>query len=447
MLLCKNLTNKGHERIILFTRYPEAGIVKTRLIPALGPEGACELHRQLTESAVKQLRELSSLRSISIQVCFDGGNESLMKEWLGTDINFTPQGQGDLGIRMGRAFHEAFQSGFTSVVLIGSDCPALTSTLFRQAFENLTQHDLILGPALDGGYYLIGLQQPHPLFSNIPWGSVEVFNRTLEKAQALGLKVFVLEPLRDIDRPEDLQFFEPIKSFDSEPSPAISIIIPTLNEAATIPFTLARIPKHPSIEVIVVDGGSQDRTQELASSWGAEVLSSSRGRARQMNTGAGQAKGRFLLFLHADTLLPEGFTDHIYQILSRPENSAGAFRLKFDPPLSGLKLIEKMANWRAKVLQLPYGDQAIFLRADQFRALKGFTEIPIMEDVDLIRRLGRQGRIVIAPVSVITSSRRWKDSGAWRTTLKNQVALAGFWAGISSNRLARWYHKRANRGR
>jgi rSAM/selenodomain-associated transferase 2/rSAM/selenodomain-associated transferase 1 len=435
-----NLTpnNKGHERIILFTRYPEAGKVKTRLIPALGPEGSCELHRQLAELAVKQLKELSSLRSVSIEVRFDGGNETLMQEWLGTDFCYSPQGQGDLGVRMRQAFLEAFQSGFNSVVLIGSDCPARTSTILQQAFEGFRHNDLILGPALDGGYYLIGLQKLYPLFSNIPWGSAEVFNRTREKAQALGLKIFLLEALRDIDRPEDLCFWEEISAL----RPDISIIIPTLNEATTIPFTLARIPKNPSIEVIVADGESHDGTQELAAAWGAKVLSSLQGRARQMNTGAGQAKGRFLLFLHADTLLPEGFADHIYHILSRPENAAGAFQLKFDPPLPGLELIEKFANWRARVLQLPYGDQAIFLRADQFQTLRGFTEIPIMEDVDLIRRLGRQGRIVIAPVPVITSSRRWQDSGVWRTTFKNQVALAAFWTGISPNRLARWYHRR-----
>jgi uncharacterized protein len=435
-----NLTNKRLERLILFTRYPETGKVKTRLIPALGPEGSCELHRRLTELAVKQIRELSSLRPLSIEVRFEGGTEDLMREWLGDGFDFFSQGQGDLGIRMARAFQEAFQSGFDSVVLIGSDCPAQTSTILQQAFEGLKCHDLVLGPALDGGYHLIGLQRLYPLFSNIPWGSAEVFDRTQEIAQALGLKVFLLEPLRDIDRPEDLSFWEPIKAFGSGPGPEISIIIPTLNEALTLPLALARIPKIPSIEVIIVDGGSHDGTQELAASGEAKVLSSSLGRARQMNTGAGQARGRFLLFLHADTLLPEGFTDQVHHILSRPENAAGAFQLKFDPPLPGLEIIEKLANWRARVLQMPYGDQAIFLRAEQFQNLGGVREIPIMEDVDLIRRLSRQGRIVIAPVPVITSSRRWKDSGIWRTTFKNQVALGAFCAGISPNRLARWYH-------
>jgi uncharacterized protein len=110
------------------------------------------------------------------------------------------------------------------------------------------------------------------------------------------------------------------------------------------------------------------------------------------------------------------FADYIPNILSRPGISAGAFRLKFHPPLPGLQLVqlvETLANWRAGRLQWPYGDQAVFLRADRFRTLGGFAEMAIMEDVDLIRRLRRQGRIAVAPVAVITFSRRWKNGGVW----------------------------------
>jgi uncharacterized protein len=228
---------------------------------------------------------------------------------------------------------------------------------------------------------------------------------------------------------------------DSIPKPILSVIIPALNEAAHISSTLNRIPKSAEVEVILVDGASRDATRELAVSWGARVLSSTRGRARQMNKGADQAKGEFLLFLHADTLLPDRFLNYVVQTLSLPGVSAGAFRLKLDPILPGLQLIEHLANWRAQTRQLPYGDQAIFIRTDRFRDIGGFTEMPFMEDVDLIRRLRRQGRIAIAPVPVITSSRRWLNSGVWKTTLKNQIALAGYWSGISPTRLARWYHK------
>ena len=434
------------ERAILFTRYPETGKVKTRLIPALGSQGACEYHRQMTELALRQVRELSVFHPVSIEVRFEGGNENRMKEWLGVDLCFSPQGQGDLGIRMERAFRESFRSGFESVVLIGSDCPERNAKILQKAFDGLKDNDLILGPARDGGYYLIGLKKPHPLFTNVPWGSAKVLVRTLKKAQSLGLKVLLLDTLQDIDRPEDLPFGERIKAFPAGPHPGLSIIIPTLNEADHIPFTLTRIPKTPFIEVLVADGGSHDGTQELAASRGAKVHSSSPGRARQMNNAASRAKGEMLLFLHADTLLPEGFSDQICQILSQPEIAAGAFQLKFEPPLPGLGMIERLANWRARVWQMPFGDQAIFLRAERFKTLGGFTEIPIMEDVDLIHRLRRQGPVVIAPLPAITSSRRWKNSGVLKTTLKNQIVLAAYWLGISPDCLARWYHKKKGQG-
>ena len=442
----KKQIRSNSERIILFTRYPEAGKVKTRLIPALGPEGACHLHQEMTEKAAAQLRDLSVLRPVDIEVCFEGGTMILMEEWLGADLSYSHQGPGDLGLRMSRAFQKAFADGWSSVVLIGSDCPARTPEILDQAFQALKDNDLILGPALDGGYHLIGLKKRQPLFKDIPWGSSEVLDRTKEKAQALGLKIYLLDPLRDIDHPEDLAYWEGLKTVNSQPCPNLSLIIPTLNEAATLPLTLARIPKKQSIEVLVVDGGSHDETPTLAASLGARVLRSPRGRAKQMNAGAGQAKGRMLLFLHADTFLPSEFLEHISQILSRPITAGGAFQLKLEPPLPGLKAIERLANWRARVFQLPYGDQAIFLRTEHFKALGGFKEIPIMEDVDLIRRLRRQGRIEIAPVPAVTSSRRWKQNGVWRTTLKNQIALAAFWVGISPDRLSRWYHRRKKNG-
>ena len=151
--------------------------------------------------------------------------------------------------------------------------------------------------------------------------------------------------------------------------PSLSIIIPTLNEAAHLSATLARIPKILEIEVVIVDGLSQDTTLETAASSGARIISSPRGRARQMNVGARESHGEFFLFLHADTLLPDGFADYIPPLLSRPGVSAGAFRLKFHPPLPGLQLIETLTNWRAGTLQWPYGDQGIFLQADRFRAM------------------------------------------------------------------------------
>lgn len=191
--------------LMIFTRYPEPGKTKTRLIPALGAEGAANLQRKLTEETVAKARELSSVFPVSLEVRFAGGNFSLMESWLGSDLNYQEQDSGDLGDRMTGAFKTAFNSGIQRVVIIGIDCPGLNQEILQQAFEKLEQNDLVLGPAEDGGYYLIGLRRLIPeLFRGINWGTAEVREKTVAIAQNLHLAIDYLPKLPDIDRPEDL---------------------------------------------------------------------------------------------------------------------------------------------------------------------------------------------------------------------------------------------------
>lgn len=193
------------QHLIIFTRYPEPGTTKTRLIPALGARGAAELHRQLAEGTLSQAIQLQASTSISLEVRFTGGTTSQMQEWLGVDLAYRLQGNGDLGERMSQALNEAFQSGIQQAVIIGTDCPSLDEVLLAKAFDQLHQHDLVLGPAEDGGYYLIGLRCVYPeLFTDIDWGSDRVFEQTIAIAQHLNLSIATLPKLPDIDRPEDL---------------------------------------------------------------------------------------------------------------------------------------------------------------------------------------------------------------------------------------------------
>jgi rSAM/selenodomain-associated transferase 2 len=221
----------------------------------------------------------------------------------------------------------------------------------------------------------------------------------------------------------------------------LSIVIPTLNEASTICATLATIPKSSDLEVIVVDGGSQDATVELAHSFGARVLASTRGRARQMNAGARAATGELLLFLHADTQLPQGFEPSIRQALAQDGTVAGAFRLRLDAPLRGLRLVERLANWRSRHFQMPYGDQGLFLKAELFRALGGFADISIMEDFELMQRLRQRGRVVTLPLAAVSSARRWQSLGIWKTTLINQAVIVAYCWGVEPSRIAGWYRE------
>jgi len=227
----------------------------------------------------------------------------------------------------------------------------------------------------------------------------------------------------------------------------ISIIIPVLNELNTIAATLATTNTGKQIEVIVVDGGSVDGTLELVRSLGVTVLSSLGGRAVQMNAGAEVATGDILLFLHADTLLPPEFDTMIRTAMQSPPPAgsqvaiAGAFRLQIDAPARSFRAIERGVNWRSRFLQMPYGDQAIFLRATTFDRLGGFLELPIMEDFELMCRLKRWERITIIPIPVITSARRWLKKGILKTTLINQTIILAYLVGVSPQRLMRWYRK------
>jgi len=219
----------------------------------------------------------------------------------------------------------------------------------------------------------------------------------------------------------------------------ISIIIPTLNEAECIGQTLAGLLDQPGVEVIVADGGSHDQTVPLATAAGARVIAAPLGRASQQNAGARTAQGKVLLFLHADTQLPQDFAAQIRKVLDRPGVVAGAFRFAIAATGWRFRLLEYCANWRAAWFGLPYGDQALFLPAARFQAMGGFKEIALLEDLELVRRLRKMGKIALLATPALTSARRWQRLGCVRTTILNQLILFGFFCRISPGRLVRWY--------
>jgi rSAM/selenodomain-associated transferase 2/rSAM/selenodomain-associated transferase 1 len=431
----------NREHLIVFTRYPEPGKAKTRLIPALGSVGAAELHRQMTEHTLAQVKALQKRRCISTTVCFDGfQNSSVMQTWLGDSWTYRSQGSGDLGSRLIQALTTAFHEGMERVLVIGTDCPGLSADLMAQAFDQLQNQDLVLGPALDGGYYLIGLNRLVPeLFTNIAWSTDVVLQQTIKIAREQHLSVAYLPALSDVDRPEDLPVWEQFQQTES-----ISIIIPALNEAKNIGGLLASLTSANNVEVIVVDGGSSDDTLAIAQSGGIKALSAPAGRAQQMNMGAKVARGTILLFLHADTRLPLEF-DRLVRATLHPTQQtppiAGAFALQIDAPFWSLRAIEWGVTMRSRFLQMPYGDQAIFLRAETFHQIGGFPDLPIMEDFELMCRLRSMGQIEIIPVPVVTSARRWIQKGVFWTTLMNQLIVLAYLLRVSPEHLLRWYRQ------
>ncbi|MBI1243263.1 MAG: glycosyltransferase [Nostoc sp. RI_552] len=221
----------------------------------------------------------------------------------------------------------------------------------------------------------------------------------------------------------------------------ISIIIPTFNESENIQAAIASTEPSINVELIVVDGGSKDNTVSIAQSLGVKVISSPPGRATQMNAGAIAATGDILLFLHADTRLPSGFDDMIRTALQQPKSIAGAFCLRIDAPCWSLRWVEKGVTWRSRFCQMPYGDQAIFLTKEVFYKIGMFPNLPIMEDFQLIRRLKHTGKIIIIPVPVVTSARRWLKKGVLYTTMLNQIVIIAFFLGVSPRRISCWYRQ------
>ncbi|MBD2390102.1 TIGR04283 family arsenosugar biosynthesis glycosyltransferase [Aphanizomenon flos-aquae NRERC-008] len=219
----------------------------------------------------------------------------------------------------------------------------------------------------------------------------------------------------------------------------ISIIIPTLNEADNIQEAIISSQIGSHIEIIIVDGGSQDQTLLIAKSLNVQAIISSPGRAHQMNAGAMAASGEILLFLHADTRLPTNFDQMIRTTLAKPGIVAGAFTLQINSPHWGLRLVEFGVKWRCNLWQMPYGDQGIFLTKDVFQQVGNFPQIPIMEDFELMRKLKTLGKIYLLPTPVITSPRRWLKKGILQTTLGNQIIIIAYLLGISPNQIRNWY--------
>ncbi len=221
-----------------------------------------------------------------------------MSHWLGDGARFLPQGAGDLGERMAGAFEESFRTGSTATVIIGSDCPGLSPDVITAAFARLTETPVVLGPARDGGYYLIGLSRPMPeLFRGIPWGTDRVLADSLAVLQRRGCKPALLDPLEDIDRPEDLPAWRRIAASEDACLDRVSVIIPALNEERHIAATLRAVGQSPCHEVIVVDGGSTDATVQRAKEAGVTVLSfEARSRAPD-ERGSGPSRGRLVAVL------------------------------------------------------------------------------------------------------------------------------------------------------
>jgi rSAM/selenodomain-associated transferase 2 len=245
----------------------------------------------------------------------------------------------------------------------------------------------------------------------------------------------------------------------------LSVVIPTLDEAERIetavrgafdaPLDIAPDeasadpgipalsdpisgPAAAGLEVIVVDGGSSDATAQLAAAAGARVVPCERGRARQLRTGVRASGGDVLVLLHADTRLPRGWRMAVCEAMRDERVVGGAFRLRFDDRSRVFRFIEFGACLRVALWRLPYGDQALFVRRRTLEAIGGIPEVPVMEDLDLVQRLKREGRLALLSAPVVTSARRYRAGGPLRTMLRHWLVATAWALGVDRQRIAQW---------
>lgn len=218
----------------------------------------------------------------------------------------------------------------------------------------------------------------------------------------------------------------------------LSVVIPTLNASRTLPETLAAVA---GVEdIVIVDGGSTDGSADLARRLGAQVIVAPRGRGAQLQAGADAARGDWLLFLHADTRLGEGWRETVACFCGKAKNRAKAavFRFALEDVSPQARRLERMVAWRVRWLGLPYGDQGLLIHCAFFRAIGGFKPMPLMEDVDIIRRIGRS-RLESLPVAALTSATRWRRDGWLLRSVRNLGCLSLYFAGVPPHVIKRLY--------
>ena len=401
--------------VILFTRVPIPGQTKTRLMPGISAAGCTRLHTCFLKDIAGECEKLHA----DLYVAYTPKEEQkLLIPILGENRSYMPQRGESLWERMYLAMEEVFYKGYDACLLIGSDVPELRMQHLSRAFSLLMRHDMVFGPAKDGGYYLVGMKEPdRAVFAAEEYGTGSVLQDAVRRAGEAGLTTGFTNTLCDMDTCEDLQGYRRRMRTDKwlqntetgrylAKTSRISVIVPVYNEAKTIVKLQEQLePIRQKCEILFVDGGSTDGTRDLIRPC-FTVLSTKKGRARQMNEGAKASHGDILFFLHCDSELPKAPLAEIRRVMRK--HNAGCFGIAFHSRNFFMFTCRVISNHRIKDRRVMFGDQGIFVDRELFFEAGMFPELPVMEDYQFSLTLKERGiKLGMTRRRIYTSDRRF----------------------------------------
>ena len=428
--------------LVVFMRYPEPGRVKTRLAAGMGAEPAAAFYEQLLRRTLGVVADFAHGHGdVEVLLYFDPADkEAVIRRSCPGPWQFMPQGAGHLGERMRAAFDLDHALRPSHTVIVGTDIADLESVDLEESFQLLEKSDAVLGPAADGGFYLIGLKRPcDAVFFSTAWGGADVCRRTLEILRRTGLTVALLKERHDIDRVADLERLRHRHYFQHR----LSVIVPTVVPIVKLRSFLETVEEQlwPGDEIIAVQGADDADEDVMPLSGRTRLVFSCKGRGRQLNRGVRESRGDLLWFLHADSLLPTNFGYHIRKLVLDSRVALGCFRLAFRGDNPALTLIAHWANFRTRFLKLPYGDQGLFCRRETFDRLGGFYREYLMEDVNFVHSARRMGELLTVQERLYTSPDRYLQRGVVRASLTNHLLFTLYLLGVSDRKLYSLYYR------